>query len=105
MLGCSSCHCMPSICSKHRGTTQGSQVPQKLEVVGIQKPPPTPKSFTFYVKPVVRWASMALAAFMLTWTILGHMAAQRAQHEQEASHQRCWPGHCGTHLLTCCLTD
>ncbi len=68
---------------------QGSQVHQEAGHMGIQKPPPTPKTFTFYVKPVVRWASMALAAFVLTWTILSHMAAQRAQREQEASHQRC----------------
>ena len=73
--------------------------------MGIQKPPPTPKSFTFYVKPVVRWASMAVAAFTLTWTILSHMAAQHAQREQEASHQRCWSSNCRIYLLICCFTN
>ena len=71
----------------------------------IQKPAPTPKSFTFRVKPAVRWVSMALGAFVLTWTMLGHMAAQRAQCEQEASHQRCWSNTCGPLLPMCCFSD
>ena len=99
MPGYSLHHCMPSTCSKCRVTMQGPQVSQELGDMGIQKPLSTPKSLTFYVKPVVRWASMALAAFMLTWTILGHMAAQRAQREQEASHQRCSSSNHGPLLL------
>ncbi len=48
----------------------------------------TAKSFKIWVKPAVRWVFAAAAAGILAWTMLAHMAKQRAQREQEASHAR-----------------
>ena len=94
---------VPSNYSKCRSAMQGTQVSQEAGDADINKPAPTPRSFSFYLKPVVRWATIALAAFALTWTMLGHVAAQRAQREQEASHQRYWSDNRGTQSLMCFL--
>ncbi len=47
-----------------------------------------PKRFRLWVKPAVRWVFAAAASGVVAWTMLAHMAKQRAQREQEAVHAR-----------------